>query len=174
MPPKPHIRLAGSGLWECDYGEFARAGRTFKDAYDRWLIAALMDAQERVRPSDPGCNTTTKASRSRKIKVQHVAPGVRVHRIEEQVAAAPSAKGEGKIPSKVKRMPSAKYIGAVAPARVGEPRPPYQVPSALSRAGVRAAQTQPRLISITAGKAAPVSGADGYAPGSGSPTTTDF
>lgn len=144
---KPRLKKSVLGLWECSDSEFARAGKTPKEAYDRWLLAALIDAQERVRLDDP----PAKQSPRKRARLKQAAPGVRVHRIEEQETAHESeGKGEGVLPMKVKRAKPAPYVGTVALSRAAPPRTgTYQLPDALRRAGLRAAAVQPRLISIS-------------------------
>lgn len=146
---KPHLRKAASGRWECSDGEFARAGSTPKDAYDRWLLAALIDAQERVRLDDP----LAMPSPRKRAKVKQAAPGVRVHRIEEQETPHESeGKGEGVLPAKKKRSKPVPYVGTVAVSRAAPSRDGvYRLPDELRRAGIRAAAAQPPLLSISDG-----------------------
>lgn len=50
---RPRIRKAVSGLWECSDGVIARAARSFQGAYQKWLTAAIADAQRQVAPTSP-------------------------------------------------------------------------------------------------------------------------
>jgi hypothetical protein len=46
---RPRLRKASSGLWECSDGVVERAGRTFQGAYQRWLTAAIAEAQDQLQ-----------------------------------------------------------------------------------------------------------------------------
>jgi hypothetical protein len=43
---RPRLRKASSGLWECSDGVVERAARSPQGAYQRWLTAAIKEAQE--------------------------------------------------------------------------------------------------------------------------------
>lgn len=42
-PIRPRLRKDDMGLWECTDGTVSRRGETQKEAYDRWMKAALAD-----------------------------------------------------------------------------------------------------------------------------------
>lgn len=42
---RPHLRKVEFGLWECSDGTVSRRGETQKEAYDRWMLAAIAAAQ---------------------------------------------------------------------------------------------------------------------------------
>ena len=42
---RPRLRKVDLGLWECTDGTVSRRGETQKEAYDRWMLAAIAAAQ---------------------------------------------------------------------------------------------------------------------------------
>ncbi|MNT15096.1 hypothetical protein D3C72_1501320 [compost metagenome] len=54
---RPRLRKVDLGLWECTDGTVSRRGETQKEAYDRWMLAAIAAAQpakaERQPMPDP-------------------------------------------------------------------------------------------------------------------------
>ncbi|CAB3728949.1 hypothetical protein [Achromobacter piechaudii] len=42
---RPRLRKTDLGLWECTDGSVTRRGETQKEAYDRWMTAAIAEAQ---------------------------------------------------------------------------------------------------------------------------------
>lgn len=44
-PIRPRLRKVDLGLWECTGGTVSRRGETQKEAYDRWMLAAIAAAQ---------------------------------------------------------------------------------------------------------------------------------
>ncbi|MNK33405.1 hypothetical protein D3C87_518860 [compost metagenome] len=46
---RPRLRKDDLGLWECTDGTVSRRGETQKEAYDRWMAAAIVDAQPAKR-----------------------------------------------------------------------------------------------------------------------------
>lgn len=50
---KPRIKLIGRANWQCADKHLARCGKSWKQAYDRWLTASLRDAMARAQKPKP-------------------------------------------------------------------------------------------------------------------------
>jgi hypothetical protein len=153
-PPgvRPRIKKAPSGLWECSDGIVSRAARTPQGAYQRWLTAAIQEAQHIV-----------KAKPGRPKKAAPVAAPAWPSAVEVKPVARRQATVKGKStdhlipPRPPATAPNAEplpaYDGPVTVLAGTAPRRALSLPTALQLNGARAAAVQPRMISI-AGSAA--------------------
>ncbi|MDQ2150073.1 hypothetical protein RBI22_15245 [Alcaligenaceae bacterium C4P045] len=122
MAIKPRIVLVTGFTWECRCELLARKGNSQKQAYDRWMKAALRRELVHagfIRPN----NKEAAAERRAELAEQ-----------PQEVA---------------KRAPAEPYIGTPAAARKPSTPKPLTLPNALRLAGQRAAQHQPPMHSIT-------------------------
>jgi hypothetical protein len=138
-PPgvKPRLKKAESGLWECSDGIVARAARTKEGAYQRWLTAAIKEAQRPVTP-EPA-----------EVKPAPVKP-----RKEAALATpAPLRRPATPPPPVPKPEPLPDYSGPITVLPGTAQRRALSLSTTMQLNGARAAQAQPRMISIAGGSA---------------------
>lgn len=156
LTKRPRIRRLGKGDWQCACTDVARRGKSWRHAWDRWIVAAVRHAINRPR-KNPGAQTIgfaplvplKAAPLARKVKLRRKAGGIRVHRIEDQRSPSPAARaGEGKLSQKRQKPTIEPYQGEVVRAAQPSVRPAYRLPASLALLAARS-KCQPRLISIS-------------------------
>lgn len=194
---KPRIKKIAVRTWSCARARVTGKGSSWRQAYDRWLIASIKEAMAGGSPAPrsmltasrrnqvtkakgqkgkkskrkvvvipkhvnkppgnslPGMLPIARAPKPRKVVIDQIAPGIRVHRIDAQVAEQPEVmhqSDEGREPERAKRAPPEPYVGTAAEVRVPTVRRAYKSPVTLLLAAARAAAHQPHLISISTAK----------------------
>ena len=135
---KPRLKRASSGLWECSDSVVARAGKTPREAYDHWMVAALLETQQR----------TSALAKARKRPGRGQAITVAPPKPEK--AAAPRRRRDEPLP----------YQGSVlvVPGTKAAARP-LVLPPQMRLAAQRAAECQVRLAGLGGNDARPRAGA---------------
>lgn len=126
---KPRLRLAASGRWECADLHVARAGKTPREAYDHWMVAAVLDAQER---------SMVKARAARAKRTRPAPP---------PVAAPPGPRAPGLKKARAEALPFQGTV-QVLPGTRAAPKP-LILPPQMRLAAQRAAECQVRLSTLS-------------------------
>lgn len=121
MTIKPHIKLVKGFTWECRCDVLVRMGNSQKQAYDRWMKAALRRELVHAGFIEPNNKEAAAARR-------------------EQLPS---------LPAKAASVEAEPYVGTPAPARKPSTPKPLTLSSVLRLAGQRAALHQPPMHSIT-------------------------
>lgn len=157
---KPRIKLIGRANWQCADGRLSRCGKNWKQAYDRWLLASLKQAQAGLQPDVKRAPKQTFEPRdlgSALTSAGLAMPkrGSPAPQVAVRQAGSATPKGVGK-PITVKAVPKAApieqpaYSEAVVRQVAGAMnRRPYQPSAALLQNMERASMHQRPLVSIS-------------------------
>lgn len=134
---RPRLRKNELGSWECSGGGITRSAKTFQAAYHRWLGAAILQAQR--RPAE----AFTPPAAVKPVRRQPNGRGKSIDAVKPPAAAPKVDLAE----------PIAPYAGPVTVLAGTAPRRELKLSATLQLNGARAAEVQPRMVSI-AGSAA--------------------
>lgn len=148
LSTKPRIRLTGKAVWQCADAHLARSGRSWKQAYDRWLLASLRDAEAKSAPAS--------AKQKKVAEFRNSANSAANPPLRQAGTALPKKAGKPitlKAAPKVEPIEQPRYHESAVkqlPGSLG--RREYRPPVGLMRNMDRAAAVQRPLISISSGE----------------------